>query len=65
MKVCATTERQESTMLDLPRSNTKFGFLIRFTQNLRIKFGINVVNMRQQKAKITTPTKKKELGCLF
>ena len=35
MKVCATTERQESTMFDLPRSNTKFGFLIRFTQNLQ------------------------------
>jgi len=28
MKVCATTERQESTILDLWISNTKFGFLI-------------------------------------
>jgi hypothetical protein len=45
MKVCATTERQESTMLDLPRSNTKFGFLIRFTQNLRIEFAIKSTNM--------------------
>ena len=35
MKVCATTLRHESTMLALPRSNTKFGFLIRFTQNLQ------------------------------
>ena len=34
MKVWATTLRQESTMLAFPRSNTKFGFLIRFTQNL-------------------------------
>jgi len=40
MKVCATTERQESTMLDLPRSNTKFGFLIKFTQNLIIVCGL-------------------------
>lgn len=35
MKVCATTERQESTILDLWISNTKFGFLIRLTQNRR------------------------------
>ena len=35
MKVCATTLRHESTMLAFPRSNTKFGFLIRFTQNLQ------------------------------
>ena len=34
MKVWATTERQLSTMLALPRSNTKFGFLMRLTQNL-------------------------------
>ncbi len=57
MKVCATTERQESTMLDLPRSNTKFGFLIRFTQNLRIGLAINLVKMRQQKAKTATQQK--------
>jgi len=37
MKVCATTERQESTILDLWISNTKFGFLIRLTQNRRGK----------------------------
>ena len=35
MKVCATTLRHESTMFAFPRSNTKFGFLIRFTQNLQ------------------------------
>lgn len=33
MKVCATTERQESTILDLWISNTKFGFFIKLTQN--------------------------------
>ena len=34
MKVCATTERHESTIFALPRSNTKLGFFIRLTQNL-------------------------------
>ena len=34
MKVWATTLRHESTILAFPRSNTKLGFLIRFTQNL-------------------------------
>ena len=37
MKVCATTERQESTMWGLWISNTKSGFLIMFTQNLKGK----------------------------
>ena len=37
MKVCATTDRHESTILAFPRSNTKLVFLIRFTQNLKGK----------------------------
>jgi hypothetical protein len=37
MNVCATTERQESTILDLWISNTKFGFFIKLTQNRRGK----------------------------
>lgn len=34
MNVCATTDRHESTIFDLWMSKTKFGFLIRLTQNL-------------------------------
>ena len=34
MKVWATTDRQLSTILAFPRSNTKLGFFIKFTQNL-------------------------------
>lgn len=34
INVCATTDRHESTIFDLCISNTKFGFLIKFTQNL-------------------------------
>ena len=36
MNVCATTDKHESTIFDLCTSNTKFGFLIKFTQNLKI-----------------------------
>ena len=35
MKVWATTDRQASVMLFLWMSNTNWGFLITFTQNLR------------------------------
>lgn len=35
INVCATTDKHESTMLDLCISKIKFGFFIRLTQNLR------------------------------
>ena len=39
MNVCATTDKHESTIIDLCTSNTKFGFLIKFTQNLKFLKG--------------------------
>ena len=39
MKVWATTDRQASVMLFLWMSNTNWGFLITFTQNLRGRLG--------------------------
>lgn len=37
IKVCAMTDRHESTITGLWMSNTNCGFLIMFTQNLRNK----------------------------
>lgn len=43
MKVCATTDKHESTMFDLWISKTKFGFLIKLTQNLKFSI-IKILN---------------------
>lgn len=57
MKVWATTDRQESTMFDLWMSNTKLGFLMRFTQNLRGK--------TRQKREVRFKLTSKSLGCFW